>query len=116
MALSYGVSLGKLDSRYGFFEHCYEYCTACFETVYVSQHEEYFSNNLIYPNPTGEKLNFKWSGNLKIVIYNSLEAKVKEEFIEGKSTTGISPLPNGLYLIEIQTDSFKSTQKLIIQH
>lgn len=114
-SLSFGVGKGKLTENIDCL--CfYRYCATCYGTVGTFEIKKNEVQNLIYPNPANTALNFPINSKGLVRVLNSLGVLVKEEFIEYKNTMDISALSNGLYFVEIQSDSFKATQKLIIEH
>jgi hypothetical protein len=71
--------------------------------------------NFGFPNPANTQLNFTLvRGSVK--IYDRLGKLVKEQNLDEKNAMDVSNFLSGLYFIEIQNDSFKHCQKLIIQH
>jgi len=120
--LWYGVGLGKIGDNPNLFEGIYQYCVTSFikgSVVYfgpygtVSINENtHTKETMLFPNPANTKLTLPLKGQVK--FYDAFGKLVLSETFE--NTIDVSLLPNGLYFIEIQTDSFKSSQKLIIQH
>ncbi|HQF47471.1 MAG TPA: T9SS type A sorting domain-containing protein [Flavobacterium alvei] len=69
----------------------------------------------IYPNPTSGNFNIEIDENLigaKATIYNLLGQKIKT--LDLKTTTTTEVLNKGIYLLEIEKDGNKTTQKLIV--
>ncbi|POY38229.1 hypothetical protein C3L50_13280 [Flavobacterium alvei] len=69
----------------------------------------------IYPNPTSGNFNIEIDENLigaKANIYNLLGQKIKT--LDLKTTTTTEVLNKGIYLLEIEKDGNKTTQKLIV--
>ncbi len=69
----------------------------------------------IYPNPTSGNFNIEIDENLigaKATIYNLLGQKIKT--LDLKTTTTTEVLNKGIYLLEIEKDENKTTQKLIV--
>jgi hypothetical protein len=129
MSLYYGEGLGMVSQRNHVFEHDDYYC----KTSAVKNGVEYFSpwtippndigikensesyNLFLFPNPANSQIQLPiYYGQIK--LYDCFGKLIMTERVEGKNYLDIYNLPNGLYFIEIQTDSFKSSQKLIIQH
>ena len=79
------------------------------ETVEVSN-----SYN-IYPNPANDFINIEISDNhndnFNISIYNSLGIKVLET--SNENTINIEDLPSGMYFINVTTENFSQTKKVI---
>ena len=91
------------------------YCTTCFGAVGLHDLKKDEENKLLVPNPANSLLSLPIDyGNVK--FFDPLGKLVKSVNLNGKKVIDVSELPNGLYFVEIQTDSFKSSQKLIIQH
>ncbi len=74
------------------------------------------SNNLkIYPNPTSGNFNITIDENLvgaNVTIYNVLGQKVKNFSLDGLNTN--QNLESGMYILEIEKDSNKTSKKLIV--
>lgn len=71
-------------------------------------------NFSVYPNPTSEILNIISSEG--IIQLTNLSGKViltKKQ--QGKSTIDVSSLPNGIYLIHLQTENIITTRKIVIK-
>lgn len=69
----------------------------------------------LYPNPTNGNFNIEIDENLigaKVAIYNLLGQKIKDFNLKMTTTTEV--LNKGIYLLEIEKDGSKTTQKLII--
>lgn len=113
---TWGVGLGKVSELNGYCLSGYQtYCTMCFGTVDLYDQVKEKTQGLVYPNPANTELNFRINGIANARFYNNLGQVVKVELINDKTSLDISNFPIGLYFLEIQSDSFKSTQKLIIQ-
>jgi hypothetical protein len=119
---SWCTSFGLVSSNMLLFEAAGDDCLNCFVRNNVlivgtglavnAIHEE----KTIFPNPGNSSIKINFAGAKQLKIYNNLGTLVRNETIIDKDELDISGLPNGLYFLEIQTDSFESTQKLIIQH
>lgn len=73
------------------------------------------SNISVYPNPSKGNFNIEVDENLiaaKATIYNLLGQKIKD--FDLKTTTTTEFLNKGIYLLEIEKDGSKTTQKLIV--
>ncbi len=74
----------------------------------------------VYPNPATDHINVKvlndtTSGNT-FVLYDISGQKIKEETFYGNhNTLNLSDLPKGMYIVELQNDLFKSTQKVLVK-
>lgn len=113
---TWGVGLGKVNEMGGYCLSGYQtYCTTCFGTVGLPDLEKKTSSGLVYPNPSNTQLNFSIDKGT-VRVFDNLGNLVKQKEVEVNDVLDISNLSNGLYMVEIQTDSFKSSQKLIIQH
>jgi uncharacterized repeat protein (TIGR01451 family) len=78
---------------------------------------EIIENELLtlYPNPVKDKLQIKSTEDIKsIVIYSTNGVKV----MENNQTTSIdvSKLVNGVYFVEVLTDSSLRKEKIVVQH
>ncbi len=113
---NYIVGQGLASSAFHHFETHITYATGCGANIGVSENTFNSTSNLFYPNPVNSKLIIAIDGETQIKI-SDLQGKVLiEEHLRDKNFRNTSQLDNGLYFLEIQSDSFKSTQKLIIQH
>lgn len=67
----------------------------------------------IYPNPATDRFNIQTTANdYQVNLYNTLGQKVKH--IENPNgTIDVMDLPNGIYLVEMETITGKATKKLI---
>lgn len=114
--LSYRVGVG-LEFEYNTgFEMLQSYSTGC-GTLNIGVGENNRSTNPIniYPNPANSSITIPVD-NCKLFIYDIFGKAILVETIENKRSLDVSDIPNGIYFIEIQTDSGKHSQKLIIQH
>jgi hypothetical protein len=126
-SLMFGVGLGKINDYPPGFEYFESWCVKSFikingnityfgpfYTVEIEENELKKDGMLLFPNPASAQLNLPIStGTVK--IFDGFGKLVKMEILEDESVFNISDIPNGLYFLEIQTDSFKSSRKLIIQ-
>lgn len=113
-SLCYGTELGRIYGMTSGFMSGTSFCLNCAGDVGLLEESNDKKVN-VYPNPANAKINFQLSGT-KVRILNSMGELIREEFVDVENAMDIANLPNGLYFVEIQTDSFKSSQKLIIQH
>jgi hypothetical protein len=114
--VTWGVGLGKVSELGGMCVSGYsKYCITSLGTVGLPNPDKEELTGLVYPNPAHTLINLAIDRGIAR-LFDLFGRVVKEMSLEGKNTIDISGLSNGLYLIEIQTDSFKSTQRLIIQH
>ena len=75
----------------------------------------------VYPNPSSHVINILFENknhlNLVVNVYNTLGDKVKSEMIFEKNyQINIADLSNGIYTLEVCSDSGSTFQKLIIQN
>lgn len=70
---------------------------------------------ILFPNPANELLQLPVEYGV-VKLFDPFGKLVKQEKLENKNSLDISEFTNGVYMIEIQADSFKFSQKLIIQH
>ena len=71
----------------------------------------------IYPNPVNKTLFVESNSNIQInevIIYNFIGQKVIEEKVNVKQLN-VSNLKNGYYIIELVTNNFRTSHKLIIK-
>jgi hypothetical protein len=114
-SLCYGSELGKIYGMTSGFMSGTNFCLNCAGDVGLSEVSA-GKETKIYPNPANTEFKFELNDGSRIRIYNSIGGLIKEEVVERRKAIDITNFPNGLYFVEIQTDSFKSSQKLIIQH
>lgn len=73
----------------------------------------------LYPNPSQGELNIIHTLNnekIEVVIYNTMGKTMRKfKLNQTKNNIDLNELPSGLYLIEINTDHFKATEKLILK-
>jgi len=88
----------------------------------LSVNNDITNNNIsIFPNPAHNYLNINLNNNLsssKINIYNILGKSVYKTQMNAKETfktIDVSALPDGLYFLEILSNSSKLTKKIIIK-
>ena len=70
----------------------------------------------VYPNPANETVKVdvtKIQGDYQINLFNSLGMKVLQK---KSADIDISHLPDGIYLLEVESGKFHQNQKLIIHH
>ncbi|MDG5800604.1 T9SS type A sorting domain-containing protein [Marinilabiliaceae bacterium ANBcel2] len=74
------------------------------------------SNFTIYPNPVTDKFRIEGVKNANIKVINTIGSKLIDIVNYNSSQAiGISNLPRGIYLVVIETDSYRKTLKLIKQ-
>ncbi len=115
-ALTYGVGLGLINQNKDFFEYESDFCMNCYGTVNLGENNLTHNNKLFYPNPANTDLKIDLLEITRMKIFNFLGTLIIEKDIQYNTPTDISSLSNGIYLIELENDSFKSTQKLIVEH
>jgi hypothetical protein len=72
----------------------------------------------IYPNPTSGKLNIDLSGtasNANFKLFDITGKTISSGLIENGQPLDFSTQPEGMYLLKIESETFTSTQKLIIR-
>ncbi|MBL7918650.1 MAG: T9SS type A sorting domain-containing protein [Bacteroidia bacterium] len=72
-------------------------------------------SRIVYPNPANSFITIPVD-NCKLFIYDVFGKAILIQQIENKRSVDVSELPNGIYFTEIQTNSGKYSQKVIIQH
>ncbi len=73
----------------------------------------------MYPNPTRDiaTLVFEKSDQYNITVYNVNGSVVNAFQLNGQRTElNTSDLPNGIYIVDVQNDNYKFTQKLVVSH
>jgi len=58
-------------------------------------------NELLFPNPVNEILNFKQKNFDRLLIYNSVGQLILEENIKGKSNISLTHLAKGVYYVKL---------------
>jgi hypothetical protein len=86
-------------------------------TVGIGEIEDKPVETIIYPNPAADNLNiFAKSEILQIRMLNHFGQIVYDSEVTGTSfSLNISTLRNGLYFVEITTETGKLTQKLVVE-
>ncbi len=75
---------------------------AFFEGTGVDEND--FAHLLLYPNPANDVIGIDGlEGEHEIAIYNTVGALVKSAIVSGDSEIGIGELPEGLYLVRIDS-------------
>ena len=90
----------------------------------VGIREEIAEQNIrLYPNPAGDLVNITFKApleNVNLYIYNIHGQKIKEQRLESvninhRETLNTAILPNGIYLLELQSDQGRIVKKMTIQ-
>ena len=79
-----------------------------------------YENFQIYPNPTTDELNIKftqaYNSSLSIIIFSNIGEIVFEKTLtENEKNIDISSLPNGLYFVKLNSKEYIITKKIIKQ-
>lgn len=72
-----------------------------------------------YPNPASTAINFEYDGDaqqIDISIYNTDGKLVKQSKTTSDKPLPVYDLPGGIYLINIASNHFKKSSKLIVKH
>ncbi len=86
---------------------------------YIYLRENNLESISIYPNPASSKLLIENNArlNLDLKLYNSIGIEVyKTKSDESEVQFGINILPNGTYILSIESKGFRTFTKIIIQH
>jgi hypothetical protein len=73
---------------------------------------------VMYPNPATDRLYImlpNTNGFIEAEIYSLNGELIKEETVHSTSFISVADLPKGIYLINLQTGSYKETKRLLIQ-
>jgi hypothetical protein len=85
-----------------------------YDNIYEINNENSMTFN-VYPNPANDFINIEtnnnYDSNFKISIYNSLGIKVIET--SNENTINIEDLPSGMYFINVMTEKFSQTKKVM---
>jgi len=90
----------------------------------VGTSEEIAEQNIrLYPNPASNLVNVTFKApleNIKLRIYNIHGQKIREQPLESvgvnhRETLNIANIPNGIYLLELQSDAGRIVKKMTIQ-
>jgi len=111
----YGYGVGKKQDVNCFFQNQHYFYSGCSTTIGLKKVNLNEPNTVVFPNPANTKISIMLD-HASVKIYDVFGKIVVDTYTLKNTSLDISNLPNGLYFIEIQTDSFKSSQKLIIQH
>jgi len=77
------------------------------------------SSTIIYPNPVNDKLFIRQSkhGNLKVRIFNSYGALMKEvNTVSISDFIQVDDLPEGIYFVNYVSDNSALTRRILIIH
>ena len=78
------------------------FLAAFFESTGIGEND--FAHLLLYPNPANDVIHIDGlEGEHEIAIYNTVGALVKSAIVSGDSEIGIGELPEGLYLVRIDS-------------
>jgi len=75
-----------------------------------------FANVILYPNPFSDVINLKCESSLvkKVIIENILGQKIKEIYLDGKTSFSTQNLPKGVYFITLERyDNESKTIKMV---
>lgn len=89
------------------------------EVVSVEKHQANNASFLFYPNPAHTKVNVELNGSEGgFVRIKNLQGQVLSEsiYFKDKAEFDTEKLPQGLYILEIETKNSKISKKLIVQH
>lgn len=125
VAISYGVGFGlirDLLSRLDFFD---ETCLISFihngvtyfgptTPFNVGMSEHSLPETSFHPNPASSKITLPEIEGMHVKVYNSMGQLVLTS--RDQRSIDVSQLPNGIYLVNLESDSFKINKKLIIEH
>lgn len=122
----FGEGLGKTSDLPYIFEGSEYYCVTSFVkgtqtyfnpfyTVNLIEKNQFSESPSIFPNPANSTIAISIE-NCKLFIYDVFGKAILIQEIESKRNVDVSGLPNGIYFVEIHTDSGKYSQKLLIQH
>lgn len=85
-----------------------------YDNIYEINNENSMTFN-VYPNPANDFINIEinnnYDSNFNISIYNSLGIKVIET--SNENTINIEDLPSGMYFINVMTENFSQTKKVM---
>jgi hypothetical protein len=124
--LCLGVGVGIVNKNFAYFEGGEEFYLASAVkggTVYFGQplnvgmkeNESDQKNLSVFPNPAQTQFQLNNSEPVKVIIQNALGQEVLYKSIKENEPVDVQNLPNGVYLITIQTSSSTITKKVIIQ-
>jgi hypothetical protein len=121
----YGETFGQIQGAGLYFEGDHQYCKTSFkrngityfgseDPIGVKENNLSASNHFLSPNPASSEVQLQIFDDASLKIVNS----VGEIIFSGRSgpTIDVSAFPIGIYLITIEKDSFKMSQKLIVEH
>jgi hypothetical protein len=70
----------------------------------------------IYPNPANSKIIIETKNYVGNFVFRLLNAAGSEIFRSQERELDTSNLPNGPYVIQVKTDKYISSRKIIIKH
>jgi oligosaccharide reducing-end xylanase len=89
----------------------------------ITSVEEAFDREInVYPNPASNFLNINlnkgYLDGIEISLFNMLTQKVKYLKAENRNdfTINVNDLPQGIYILKIESGKYSKTQKVLIKH
>ncbi len=77
----------------------------------------------VYPNPTNQALNVSWSGDtsekITLGLYNIQGQNIENKVFDGSNFNtqfNVQHLPNGVYLLKVNTTQGIATKKIVVNH
>jgi hypothetical protein len=72
-------------------------------------------NFSLFPNPTNQDFTIVFQSTTKqIEIFNSLGESIQKKTLEGQTSQNFQLIENGIYYVQITTDSKTMAKKLIV--
>ena len=84
-------------------------------TVTLSATDYLLKNIGIYPNPTTGIINFNFSSNASVELYDNIGRKVKNFSNQKTTTIYISEFENGIYFLKINDFEKSSIHKIVLR-
>ena len=71
----------------------------------------------VYPNPASSQLQVEADGMQRVSIYNALgQCVISEKLAKDETQLDFSDLPNGLYLLKVETKNGVASRRFVVAH
>ena len=117
--VAYVAEAGSTNKQRSVLNSAREKMTVNPEVVSVEKHQTNNVSFLFYPNPAHTKVNIEFNGNEGgFFRIKNLQGQMLSEsiYFKDKAEFETEKLPQGLYILEIETKNSKISKKLIVQH
>lgn len=125
VAVCFGVGFGQIRNTVIGFEYYSNWCLTSYfkggvmyfggtDPIGLEENKPNSEQNFIHPNPASSKITLPELEDLQVKVYNSIGQLVLTS--RDQSSIDVSQLPNGIYLVAIESENIKINKKLIIEH